>query len=360
MIIWRRHVPPCESTDHSDTRCGCPIYQEFRVGKKRFRRSLKTRNWQRALAEARRKELEGFAEKTTSPTIEQACDKYVEDAKARQLKPPTLYKFDLLFRQLKEFAADLGLVFVGDFNLDYLRQFRARWTNVNEAARVKLGNLKAFFRFCHESKWTEENLAAKLQAGKVTESQIIPLTVEEFKRILKACDEHHNRKNRERLRALVLLMYYSGLAIRDAVTLQQDHIVDGRLFLRRTKTGTDVFCPLPPDVVDALQRLPLRKGKYFFWSGDSKPKSVVGDYQRALRKIFKDAKVQRAFPHLFRHTFITNMLTAGTPVETVAVLAGHSSTKVTMKSYSHWVKARQDNLEAEVKKSWAQMGTVTL
>jgi len=282
----------------------------------------------------------------------------MEDARARDLKPPTLYKFDLLFRQMKQYAAGLGLVFVHDFDLDQLRQFRASWTNVNEAARVKLRNLKAFFKFCFESKWTEENAAAKLKAGKVVALKIVPLTVEEFKRILKACDEHSTKRNRMRLRALVLLLYYSGLAIMDAVTLQRDHLVDGKLFLRRTKTGTDVFCPLPQPVVDALEQLPLRKGQYFFWSGESKPKNAVSGYQRALATIFKHAKVERAYPHLFRHTFITNMLTAGVPVETVAVLAGHSSTKVTMKTYSHWVKARQDNLEAEVKKSWAQIGVI--
>jgi hypothetical protein len=36
----------------------------------------------------------------------------------------------------------------------------------------------------------------------------------------------------------------------------------------------------------------------------------------------------------------------------------HSSTKVTTKSYSHWVKGRQDKLEDAVKNSWAQLGTV--
>ena len=77
MIIWRRHVAPCESIDHADPRCGCPIYQEYRVGKKRFRRSLKTTNWQKALAEARGKELEGFKEKPKSPSIEQACDSFI-------------------------------------------------------------------------------------------------------------------------------------------------------------------------------------------------------------------------------------------------------------------------------------------
>jgi integrase/recombinase XerD len=358
MILWRRHVAPCDSIDPTDPRCGCPIYQEYRVGRKRFRRSLKTRNWQKALAEARQKELEGFKEKPKSPMIEQACDKYLDDVKARDLREPTIYKFKLLFRQLKEFALEKGLVFISDFDLDSLRQFRATWPNKNEAARVKLGNLKAFFRFCSESKWTEDNPATKLKAGKVVEQSIVPITEEEFVRILKACDEHSNKKNRMRLRAFVLLMYYSALAVRDTVTLRRDAINNGKLFLRRTKTGTDVLCPLPGEVLKALKAIGSQN-EYFFWSGKSKPKSAVGDYQRALTSVFEEAKTPRVFSHLFRHTCITNWLSAGVPVESVAVLAGHSSIRITMKHYSHWIKSRQDNLETEVKKSWAQLGTVS-
>jgi len=128
-------------------------------------------------------------------------------------------------------------------------------------------------------------------------------------------------------------MDYSALRIRDCIMLRSDSIQEGKLFLRTTKTGTDVFCPLPREVLEALKA--IQHGEYFFWTGESKPKSAVGDYQRALREVFKNAKVPPAFPHLFRHTCLTNMLAAGVPVETVAILAGHSSTKVTMKHYSH-------------------------
>src|SRR5207247_3845675 len=136
----------------------------------------------------------------------------------------------------------------------------------------------------------------------VVETSIVPITADEFKRILKACDGHSNRKNRQRLRALVLLMYYSGLAIRDAVTLKRNQIRNGKLFLRRTKTGTDVLCPLPGEVLVALKQ--IGSSEYFFWSGKSKPKSAVGDYQRALKSVFEAAKTERISPHLFRHTRI--------------------------------------------------------
>jgi integrase len=127
-----------------------------------------------------------------------------------------------------------------------------------------------------------------------------------------------------------ILMYYSGLGIRDAVTLRQDAVKNGKLFLRRTKTGTDVLCPLPDEVLNALKAIGS-KTEYYFWSGKSKPKSAVGDYQRALVSVFKDAKTPQVFPHLFRHNCITNWLSAGVPVETVAILVGHSSSKITMK-----------------------------
>ena len=142
-------------------------------------------------------------------------------------------------------------------------------------------------------------------------------------------------------------MYYSGLAIRDAVTLKREHIKNAKLFLRRTKTGTDVLCPLPGEALVALRQIGSET-EYFFWSGKSKPKSAGGDYQRALKTVFEEANREPVFPHLFRRTFIMNLLTAGVPIETVAALVGHSSTKMTMK-YSHWIKARQENLEAEVK-----------
>ena len=87
----------------------------------------------------------------------------------------------------------------------------------------------------------------------------------------------------------------------------------------------------------------------------STPKSAVGDYQRSLRNVFKKAEVPRAFPHLFRHTFATGLLQDGTSIETVAVLLGHTSSKVTARFYIHWVKGRQERLEEEVEKSWSHL-----
>jgi hypothetical protein len=68
-------------------------------------------------------------------------------------------------------------------------------------------------------------------------------------------------------------------------------------------------------------------------------------------------KCAAIYPHLFRHTFATQLLQDGVSVQSVAALLGHSKTSMTEKRYSHWIKGRQENLELEVKKSWTNLGS---
>jgi integrase len=118
--------------------------------------------------------------------------------------------------------------------------------------------------------------------------------------ILKACDTYPDKANAIRLRALVLLLRYSGLRIRDAVTLARNRIQADKLFLFTAKTGTAV-CPLPPIVMSALHAIPA--STYCFWTGLSKPKSAVGDWQRSLKRLFKLAGVPDAHAHRFRDSY---------------------------------------------------------
>ena len=56
--------------------------------------------------------------------------------------------------------------------------------------------------------------------------------------------------------------------------------------------------------------------------------------------------------HRFRDTFAVDLLMGGVPMERVSILLGHSSIKVTEKHYSPWVRARQEQLEADVRRTW--------
>jgi len=259
---------------------------------------------------------------------------------------------------MKAFARDNGLRFLRELDLRMLRKFRASWTNENFSAQKRLESLRTFFRFAQANGWITEHPAAKLEKQTTRHPQVLPFTREEWLRILAACDAYGDnygrtgQENARRLRALALLLRYSGLRIGDAVSLPRERIADGKLFLYTAKTGVPVWCPLPDAVVQALDAVRGTSQKYLFWTGQGKLKSAVGDWQRSLAKLLALAKVLNGHAHRFRHTFAIELLLAGVPIERVSVLLGHSSTRITEKHYSAWVRARQEQLEADVRRSW--------
>jgi integrase/recombinase XerD len=149
----------------------------------------------------------------------------------------------------------------------------------------------------------------------------------------------------------VIVLRHSGLRVRDAVTLPQSGIVDGKVLLYTAKTGTSVYFPLPYVVREALRGLPNVHDDYFFWSARGNPESAVADWQRSLKRLFTLAGIQ-GHAHRFRDTFAISLLQRGVSLENVSMLLGDSNTLITNRHYAPWVKSRQESLEREVKKAW--------
>jgi len=158
-------------------------------------------------------------------------------------------------------------------------------------------------------------------------------------------------------------MRWSGLRIRDAVTLERSRLSgDDKLLLYQAKTRQPVYVPLPPHVAAALRSAPAGpkpNRMYFFWSGNGLPKTAVADWQRSYRRLFTIADLRKAdgtrkrcHPQMFRDTFAVEMLLAGVPLDQVSILLGHKSIKVTEKHYAPWVRARQEQLENSVRRAW--------
>jgi site-specific recombinase XerD len=364
LTIYRRHKKDCDhrAEGRKYRRCQCPIWVDGFVGGTEIRRSLGTRDWQKA--QGIKDKMESAADPNppaqSEPepvTLFQAWDAFQAEAVARSLREPTLSKYRLLRRRMEAFAQERGLRFIAEFDLALCREFRATWKQKNLAALKTLERMRAFFGFCQEAEWLPRNPAKKVKNPQIVEAPTLPFTREEWVKIVFASEDYKAKYPKAglhhclRLKALILLLRYSGLRIRDAVTLSRDRIKDNRLELYTAKTGTPVCCVLPDRVLTMLECVPMR-GAFYFWSGESKPKSAVGDWQRTLRNLFKVAGVKNGHAHRFRDTFAVELLLAGVPMEDVSILLGHKSIRVTQKHYSPWVQSRQDRLEANVAKTW--------
>jgi hypothetical protein len=216
LTPYRRHLKKCphRTKGRKYRRCRCPIWADGFLGPEEIRKTLNTRDWEKAQAIIREWEAEGSqAPEPEAVTITQAWEDFLADARARNLREPTVYKYDLLSRQMALFAGDQGLRFLRELDLPMLRKFRASWPNRNLGALKKLEYLRAFFRFVHVCKWIDENPARQLESPRVEQAPTMPFTREQMADILRACDDYGRksrcakypgRDNARRIRAFVL------------------------------------------------------------------------------------------------------------------------------------------------------------
>lgn len=371
LSVYTRHTPSCSKSDDLNwRRCRCPKWINGKLGGHFVRRSAGTRSWEKA-EDIKREWEEAESPKKKEPiTVVEAVAAYLADAKARELREATLYKLTILFeKQFLAWAKDKGIRFLTEVDLPLLRNYRAGWIDGPLAKKKKQERLTGFFWFCVRAGWIAANPTQGLGRISVESAPTDYFTRDEFAKIVDATYIYRGSRWEDtdvhgtRLRVLTLLMRWSGLRIRDAVTLERSRLVRDSMLLYQAKTRTPVYVPLPPEVAEALRTVPPGQRpnpRYFFWTGNGLPKTAVADWQRSFRRLFvlaelkaADGTVKRAFPHMFRDTFAVEMLLAGVPLEQVAILLGHKSVKITEKHYAPWVKARQEQLEQSVRKAWS-------
>ena len=377
--IFVRHSDDCPyKDDETHRKCKCRKHLRWSYGGKQMRTSAKTRSW--AEAEARRHEVEaaframkmgatsdapagGVAVQTVSrPTLQKAIELFLSDKRSQGLSEHFVSRYELELGRMREFISRRGIFFPNEITLESLTEFRATWNVLypSSVTRQKVQErLRAFLRYAHNARMIDR--VPKLSTIKVEGPPTMPLTDEEYQTLLTKIAETFIPVKAKRIRALIQLMRHSGLAISDAATLEQSELIHDkkkglyRIETSRTKTGTHVSVPIQAEVAKellAVGKVNANK-KYFFWSGNGKVKTILSDFGNDIRKVFRLAGLSEGGAHRLRDSFAVGLLSQGVPIEEVSKLLGHSSIKVTERSYAPWVKSRQDRLDSLVTATWA-------
>lgn len=355
LSLQRRHTKKCPDKDHRDgpnflkCRGRCPLRICGMVNEQRVRKSLKTRDLQRA---ARR--MVEMEQETVNRLRKQLDDAIAAFHTSHAEKASeTKRKYNRVLGYLHEYCTQASLRYVDQISVETLDGYalwrdKMNWTWIKE---VEI--LRQFFAFSIDREWTRKNPAKALKRPRLLEANdVVPFTSEEIVRMIKACDEiGRNSYERLRARAMVLLMRYAGLRISDVVTLSRDHINDRHLVKRAIKNRRLIHVELHAHVLDALERLPAPKAaigdcRLFFSAGNASVRSLVKGAQRTLAAVFKRAKVERAHPHRFRHTLASEILSKGGTVEDAASILADSPATI-RRHYAKWTpeyQARQDRV----------------
>jgi site-specific recombinase XerD len=288
-------------------------------------------------------------------------DSFIQNKEGQGISADVTERNKRELNRFATFAESRGVFTVAAVALPLLFDYRGTWisqypSSITRALVQK--RLRGFLRYCVDAGWLDR--VPKLSPITMDEPPTMPLTDAEYADLLAAVPLEFPNGLGKRLRAVIQIMRWSGLSVRDAVTLRRDQLLHRdetyRIVTRRTKTGTHISVPIPPEIAEEALAACDHK-VYLLWQNtkEGTPRQAGHSTSVAIAKIFERAGIRsdgHMKSHRLRDTFAVNLLQNGVPLEEVSKLLGHTSVATTERHYSAWVKGRQDRLDSLVTGTW--------
>lgn len=275
---------------------------------------------------------------------------YLEIEQNRSQK--TIANYDHYLTRLLDFAGDE--LKVAGIDAELIRKWRL-WlnrlgTNTSDELQKTTQNyhliaLRSFLKFC-----AKRDIQAfppeKIELAKTVRKQVTFLATEEVERLLNQPDTSTPGGLRDR--AILELLFSSGLRVSELVALDRDHInLKRREFMVRGKGQKDRPIFISDEAANAVQnylgaRQDTATPLFIRYSG-SKKVDQTGDFSRLTvrsvqRLVAMYARLagitKHVSPHTLRHSFATDLLMNGADLRSVQAMLGHSNIATTQ-IYTH-------------------------
>jgi site-specific recombinase XerD len=263
----------------------------------------------------------------------------------------TIRNYDHYLTRLIDYAGDIK---VSDIDPELIRKWRL-WlnrlgTNTSDELQKSTQNyhliaLRSFLKFCAKRD-IPALTADKIELAHTVRKQVTFLNEEELERLF-------NQPKLDTLpglrdRAILELLFSSGLRVSELVGLDRDHInLKRREFTVRGKGQKDRPIFISDNAAHWLQayldkRQDTTKPLFVRYSG-SKKVDTSGNFHRLTARSVQRMVARYALlagitkhvsPHVLRHSFATDLLMNGADLRSVQALLGHSNVSTTQ-IYTH-------------------------
>ncbi len=286
---------------------------------------------------------------------------YIEIEKGRALKTVENYDHYLtvFFDQTKIIdPKDITDSEVRDFRIWLNRQSTGNNRATGDTLKKKTQNyyliaLRAFLKFL-----TRRNIASlpsdHIELAKIGERQIDIISKEELKRLLDAPSKEKNGERRTRDKAILEMLFSTGLRVSELCSLKNDidlHLdefsIRGKggkvrvVFLSdEAKKAVRDYLALRKDMSDALF-VKIEDGNFKSKNSKTSKNSEQdeGLTKRSIERIVKRYATiagisKKVTPHVIRHVFATDLLSNGADIRSVQAMLGHANIGTTQ-IYTH-------------------------
>ena len=196
--------------------------------------------------------------------------------------------------------------------------------------------LRGFYKFLMLEKIITENPTANLELPKRARTLPKFLSVSEIELLISSAGD---TKNATRLRAMLELVYASGLRVSELCELPMTANLGDKLLIHG-KGAKERFVPMHDRAQNALHKwLELRgddKSKYIFPSNGKTGHITRDGFFKILKKCAVLAGIDpaRVSPHVLRHSFASHLLAGGANLRAIQTMLGHEDISTTQ-IYTH-------------------------
>lgn len=219
---------------------------------------------------------------------------------------------------------------------DDLAAYLAALPDKASSVARKASALRGFYKFLMLEKIISKNPSAGLELPK--REKLLPklLTMDEIDLIISSAGD---TRNSTRLRAMIELLYASGLRVSELCTLPVTAIMPGRLLIHG-KGAKERIVPMHAGAEMSLAKWMEIRGdtdsKYVFPSNGKTGHITRDGFFKILKKcsVLAGIDPNRVSPHVLRHSFASHLLAGGANLRAIQTMLGHEDISTTQ-IYTH-------------------------
>lgn len=257
-----------------------------------------------------------------------ALQEFEEYLRLRDKSPRTIEKYVALVRQMLEWL-DISPKSIGQEDIDRYKLYMKGIYDVNSIAPI-VSAIKQFLTMLGKKK-------IEIKAPNRQRKNVVPLTPKEIERIFSAAyDEPMDH-------AILTTLYFGQLRQNELVHLNISDVDFERQKLRINdgKGSRSDEINMHPVGLKSIQRYiqttriqPIENGDPLFVSREGLRLSRTPVWKRVKKYAIKANITKRCYPHLFRHSSITNMAANGATLAEIQRQSRHKDVK-TLMQYIH-------------------------